>query len=295
MQVLINEDELSNLKVSHDIIQKKVSAGLATRENLYQSEVNLISGESALENAKVSLENAKDDFKVALGMPFSADFLTVMNLMVDSVPVDQTLAIERSLTAKRELRQREIDIELAEFALIRTRDNNDFQGKVSLQVGLSGQDASLLNIYEKPSNNTGVAISFEVPVWDWGKRKARIRSAELGLDKQEFLLQDDKRDIELTIRKLYRNLNNQLLQIEKAEKNVENAQLSYDTKLESYKSGKASSMDLQLVQNQLSNKKMAQTNAIINYKIELLNMKIQTLYDWETREGYIPEALFLTN
>lgn len=294
MQVIIYKDELHNLKKSHDIIQKKVSAGLATRENLYQSEVNLISGETALENALVSLENAKDDFKVVLGMPFSDDFLTVINIMVDAVPVDQNQAIERSLTAKRELRQREIDIEVAEFALISTKDNNDFQGNLSLQVGLSGQDASLMNIYDKPSNNTGIGISFEVPVWDWGKRKAKIRYAELSLERKELLLLDDRREIELTIRKLYRNLDNQLLQITKAEKNVRNAQLSYDTKLESYKSGKASSMDLQLVQNQLSTKKMAQTNAIINYKIELLNMKIQTLYDWETRENYIPESLFIT-
>ncbi|MDA3853729.1 MAG: TolC family protein, partial [Bacteroidales bacterium] len=279
LQVIIYRDELNNLETSYDIIQKKVNAGLATRENLYQSEVNLISGESALENALVNLENAKDDFKVVLGMLFSDDFLTVINIMVDAVPVEQNQAIERSLTAKRELRQREIDIEVAEFALISTMDNNGFQGNLSLEVGLSGQDALLLGIYNKPLNNKGIGISFEVPVWDWGKRKAKIRYAELSLERKELLLLNDRREIELTIRKLYRNLDNQLLQIAKAEKNVENAQLSYDTKLESYKSGKASSMDLQLVQNQLSTKKMTQTNAIINYKIELLNMKIQTLYD----------------
>jgi outer membrane protein len=36
---------------------------------------------------------------------------------------------------------------------------------------------------------------------------------------------------------------------------------------------------------------MSLTNAIINYKIELLNLKIQTLYDFEAQAPIIPEEL----
>ena len=46
-----------------------------------------------------------------------------------------------------------------------------------------------------------------------------------------------------------------------------------------------------MYQNQLSNAKMSLTNAIINYKIELLNLKIQTLYDFEEQVPIIPEEL----
>jgi len=46
-----------------------------------------------------------------------------------------------------------------------------------------------------------------------------------------------------------------------------------------------------LYQNQLSESKMALTNAIIDYKIELLNLKIQTLYDFEKQLPIIPEEL----
>ena len=40
-------------------------------------------------------------------------------------------------------------------------------------------------------------------------------------------------------------------------------------------------MDLNIYQNQLSEKKLAYTNSLISYKLELLNLKIQTLYDFE--------------
>ena len=48
-------------------------------------------------------------------------------------------------------------------------------------------------------------------------------------------------------------------------------------------------MDLNLYQVQLSNNKMAYAQALINYKLELLNLKIQSLYDFTTNQPVIPE------
>ena len=91
-------------------------------------------------------------------------------------------------------------------------------------------------------------------------------------------------NIKLTIRQIYRNLGNLLTQIEIARKNQENAELTYEISLEKYRNGDLTSMDLNLQQNQLTQKKNALINAIINYKLELLNMKLQTLYDFEKKE-----------
>ena len=50
-------------------------------------------------------------------------------------------------------------------------------------------------------------------------------------------------------------------------------------------------MDLRDYQNQLSEKKQDYAQALIDYKIELLNLKIQTLYDFENKKGIIPETI----
>jgi outer membrane protein len=47
-------------------------------------------------------------------------------------------------------------------------------------------------------------------------------------------------------------------------------------------------MDLNIYQNQLSEKQLAYTNSLISYKIELLNLKIQTLYDFEKKVAVSP-------
>jgi hypothetical protein len=40
---------------------------------------------------------------------------------------------------------------------------------------------------------------------------------------------------------------------------------------------------------------MSLTNAIIDYKLELLNLKIQTLYDFEYQVSIIPEEILEEN
>ena len=97
-----------------------------------------------------------------------------------------------------------------------------------------------------------------------------------------------KNDIILTIRKVYRSLLNLRNQIEIARQNVTNAQLTYELNLEKYKNGDLTGMDLNIYQNQLSEKQLSYTNSLISYKLELLNLKIQTLYDFENNVSIAP-------
>ena len=46
-----------------------------------------------------------------------------------------------------------------------------------------------------------------------------------------------------------------------------------------------------MFQNQLSSAKRTYSNSLINYKIELLNLKIQSLWDFKRNTSYIPEDL----
>ncbi|MEI3154864.1 MAG: hypothetical protein V8S95_07010 [Odoribacter sp.] len=66
---------------------------------------------------------------------------------------------------------------------------------------------------------------------------------------------------------------------------------TYEINLEKYRNGNLTGMELQQYQTQLTSAKQAYTNAIISYKLELLNLKIQTLWDFETNKSYLPVNL----
>jgi outer membrane protein TolC len=131
-------------------------------------------------------------------------------------------------------------------------------------------------------------LSLEIPLWDWGRRKSMIKASEAGIATSQIALEEEQNNIILDIRKVYRNLLNLRNQIEIARQNVINAQLTYDLNLERYKNGDLTGMDLNIYQNQLSDKQLTYTSSLISYKLELLNLKIQTLYDFEKKEGVTP-------
>nr|WP_321358742.1 TolC family protein [uncultured Draconibacterium sp.] len=294
MNLTIAKDELANTQKSYDIIKNKVEAGLAAKEEEYQAELNLASAKSTLQNSEVNFENAKDQLKLYLGMDLFEDIMILADVSVNPVPVDLDKAINNGLASRMELRQREIDVETSQFDLVRTKAQNEFRGDVNLRFGITGDNSDLGNIYQNPTKSPSVGISFNIPIFDWGERKARIAAAEAAIQSQELNLNEERKQIVVDIRQVYRNIQNQLNQIDLAKQNEKNAQLTYEINLERYENGDLTGMDLNLYQTQLSEQKVALSQALINYKIELLNLKIQSLYDFEKDEAIIPSELYLT-
>jgi len=295
MNLNIAREELKNTQKSYEIIKNKVDAGLAAMEELYQAELNLATSRSSLQDREVAFENAKDQLKLYLGMDLYDDFSILADVAVNPVPVDLEKAIETGLNSRMELRQREIDIEASMFELVRTKSLNEFRGDVNLRLGISGDDRDLDQIFNAPTNSPSVSVRFSIPLFDWGEKKARIAAQDAAIQSQQLSYTDEQNQIIIGIRQAFRNLLNQLNQIEIAEQSETNAQLTYEINLERYENGDLTGMDLNLYQTQLSERKIAYAQALINYKIELLNLKIQSLYDFEKGEAIIPSELYIDN
>jgi len=280
----IAKDEYENQKISYAITENKVGADLLAREELYQAELNLATSKSSLENTQVLLENTSDDFKLLLGVDLTEEFTVEVDINFVTREVDLNQAIAYGLENRMELRQRAIDIERTKFELIKTKALNEFKGAIGLSLGIFGDNERAPEVYQSPAVNPRMAINFSIPIFDWGENKARMDVTNATMDIQKVDLEVEKNDIMINIRKIYRNLQNLENQIEIAGQNVKNANLTYDLNLERYKNGDLTSIDLERFQSQLSQKKSDLANALINYKIELLNLKIETLYNFETQE-----------
>jgi outer membrane protein len=283
----IARDEYENQKISYEITRNKVDADLLAREEVYQAELNLATSKSTLENNQVLLDNAADDFKLLLGINLTEELSVEVDINFVTREVDLNKAILYGLENRMELRQRAINIERSQFELIRTRSLNEFKGAVSLSLGVFGDNERAPDIYEVPTVNPRIAISFNIPIFDWGENRARMDAANANLEIDKIDLEVEKNEIVIDIRKVYRNLQNLENQILIAEQNVKNAELTYDINLERYKNGDLTSMDLNRFQSQLSEKKSTRADALINYKVELLNLKILSLYDFENQQPVI--------
>jgi outer membrane protein len=292
MSLDIAAEELKNSEQSYEIQKNKVEAGLLPSEELYQAELNLANSQLAVQNSKVSLEDILDTFKLLLGISIYDSIDVFTDITHKTVDVDLDKALNNGLRARMELRQFENNIQEALNNITRVAAQNEFNGDVTLTYGIIGTEKNFGDMFDAPTNTKGVGLTFNIPLWDWGENDARIKAAEATVDQSQLTLEDYRNNIILAIRRVHRSLENLVIQIEIARQNIRNAQLTYDINLERYKNGDLTSMDLSLFQAQLSTANMSEVQALINYKMAVLNLKILSLWDFESGAPIVPESIF---
>jgi outer membrane protein TolC len=279
--VKIAQEQFKNADEQLKIMESKVQAGISAQGELYEADLTRLNSQSDLENKQITYENAMDSFKILVGMQLDRDIEILTDIRKHLVDVDLQKAMAHGLENRMELRQKDISIQTALDDLIQAGAQNEFKAQVDLTLGLTGVNQAFKNIYDSANVDQVVALTLNIPVFDWGQKKHVLAASQAQVDTQRLSLDEQKNQIQLDVRQAYRNLQNQKLQIEIAEKNTKNAQLTYDINLEQYKSGDLSSKDMQFYQQQLSTQKLSQVSALINYKLALLDIKIRSLWDFE--------------
>jgi outer membrane protein TolC len=292
MRVQIAKDDYESQKNNYTLTQNKVEADILSRDELYQAELNMLNSQMNLQNQQVTLQNQLDQFKQSIGMDISEEIDLITDVSYNYVEVDLNKAIEHGVNNRMELRQREIDIENAQFNLIETSATNEFFGNITLAGGLIGTNENIEDVYSNPTDNQQFTLTFDIPLFDWGQRESLIRASETSIEVADINRKDEEIGIMVNLRSVYRNLQNLETQIEISEVSERNAQLSYEINLERYSNGDLSSFDLQQFQSQLSNAKLNRVNALISYKLELLNLKIQSLWDFENNKAVLPDIRY---
>jgi len=288
LQLDIAGEELKNTQQSRNIVADKVKEGMMANVELYQADLNLATARSTIKNRQVSLENALIRFKQFVGMDLDTPILVLASIESnDTLQIDLSKAVKRGLDARMELRQRKIDVEYQQFNLTQVKEYNDLDGSIALSLGLKGNNGALQRVYDKPSKSPSIGISFSVPLYDWGERKARIKAQEASLRSSQIDLETERIGIRVEIEEIVRNIENFRSQIDIERQNQRNAELAYDISMEKYTNGDLTSMDLNLYQSQLSNRRIALVQAKINFKQALLSLKVATLFDLEQQQPVV--------
>jgi len=286
-RVEISREAEQNALESYEIIKSKVEAGISAEEELYQADLTWANSRAALENDQNQYANALDNFKILLGLPLDYDLEVTADIKKDLVQVDLERATQQGLANRMELRQRDIEIKYALNDLIRTGAENEFKASVAVTYGLTDTDPDFGDLYQSPTRSHSIAVSVNIPLFDWGRKKHQMASSRTRVKNAELTAGEERRQIVMEIRQAYRSLRNQETQIEIAEKNVKNARLTYEINLERYRNGDLSSKDIGEFQNQLSTEQLQEVEALINYRLALLDMKIRSLWDFRVNQPVV--------
>lgn len=48
-------------------------------------------------------------------------------------------------------------------------------------------------MYDKPTDNEEVGVTLTIPIFDWGAKKAKVKSSQLAMESDEISLEEQKK------------------------------------------------------------------------------------------------------
>ena len=242
-----------------------------------------IAQQQALKEAKLSVESSRMDLAVLLFRDFDENFSVVDDLDV-APPLPGMGEVETMAThenpalgaAIQALRSANLDIKLARQAYLPTLTVDAVYGIEANAFALNSTVAANKEAGSLPNPGYFLTASLNIPVWDWGIRRSKVRQAELKRAEAEV-------DLSAAQRTLVRNLRGYYDEAQAARQEVDLLRSAVDLSSENlrlntlrYQAGEATILELVDAQTGSTQARNAYDDGLIRYRVAIGNLQTLT-------------------
>jgi outer membrane protein TolC len=243
----IAAQNLKNTEDNYALEQKRIGLGTTTEDKLLQLELQVLNSRQQLQQANYRNEMGLLALRNLLGI---ADSLPYTCLLPDALPANP-LSLEEALQkahANRpewvafERKRLEAQQQVAEAKAARQQVN------LIASYGLNRADPLLSTVYGDPQSQQRFNIGFNVPIVNWGRRQAALKTAQAIEQLTLYTNAIDQQTFDQELVTLYNNLNLLRKNIQLANSTDSVAARRYELSNRLYQSGKLTITDLTLAQ-----------------------------------------------
>lgn len=274
---------LANNDTIYKIEQGRYNIGTTTKDKLLQAELQLLRSRQDVTSAKINLQNAKLDLRSYIGLKATDDFNLQLPQDVPNLFITPEEAVQRAKDNRAEyiaFQRRKLEAE-REVASAR---GQRFEANLSASFGLNNQSSAFDNAYQDPLRQQRINISFNVPVLDWGRNRARMQTAYANKRLNDYVIAQDEVNFEQEIITQVRQFDVLLSQLEITKKSDEVAQERYMVSQNRYLIGKIDITNLNIALTEKDNAKRSYLSALRAFWTAYFDLRRLTLYDFSTAQ-----------
>jgi outer membrane protein TolC len=268
---------------SLSISEKLERSGEVAHSDVVKFQLQSAAQEQAFIEAKLAMDTARLDLAVLLFRDFNENFEVVDDLhLASSLPslADVKVMAERQnpelRAANNTLRGATLDVSIARQAFLPTLTVDTVYGIEANAFALHSPVAAARELGPMPNLGYFVTASLNMPIWDWGVRKSKLRQAEY---------KREQAGVELSAaqRQLIRNFNAFYLEAQTAHEQVDSMRRSADLADESlrlynlrYAAGEATVLEVVDAQTALTQARNAYDDSLVRYRVALASLQTLT-------------------
>ena len=261
----------------------RYNIGTITENEMLQLEINKLSEETNVMNARIEVEDQMQTFRSFLGINREATLKVITEDSIPhfEVPLDEALQLAFENSPDPDMYERRKEESRSNLAYAKA--NAGLKADLYVQFGLSQTGDKLSNSYRNPMNQQYASVSISLPILDWGRGKGRVRVARSNVDLVNTQVEQGIKDFELNVSKMVRQFNLQAYRVTVAAKTDKTAERRHEVARRLYILGKSTILDLNA---SISEKDTARRNyigALRTYWSLYYGLRSMTRYDFQHR------------
>jgi outer membrane protein TolC len=290
---LVNDLERA-LEIGEELLRADSSRAI----EVDQIRIELANAREGLRSQESSVRMELAEVKQGLGLLDTDSIVFEPEFHLDPVRVDMNDAIGYALDLTPTMRQFEIGLRNQEIGLERTKSRGAFRLNLNMSYGREVLADQFGNLWQNPESSYTINVSAYLPLWDWGERKARIASSEIGIEQTKLFWEETQIRIVSDVRNEVLNVREREGRTLALQENLDLARGVSAANFRRFQAGTLSAQELIL-----SLLRQADTNenfleSYVNWKSSLRRLQRQTYYNFEQNrpfldilreEGWIPE------
>lgn len=274
-----------------EISQKQEKGGEAAHADVVRAQIDLAQRERDLKDAQVSIEKAKIALGVLIFPTFSADYGVFDDIEHPPLlpPVEearaQAVATNPDLkAANSEVQQAGYEVSIAKYQYLPSLALDIFYGLDANQLAITSAEAQASGRSTLPSylvagrQNLGYSAqaTLNVPVWNWGATRSKVRQAEMRRDQAQMDLMIARKTLDGNLASADAEARGAMAQIESLEGSVTLARESLRLTLLRYEAGEATALEVVDAQSTVNLARNALDDGLARYRIAFATLQTLT-------------------
>ena len=275
----IAEYNLANNDTIYKIEQGRYNIGTTSEDKLLQIELQLLRSRQDVAQAKLNFQTASLQLRSFIGLRNGESIELKMPEEIPLFTMDENEALSHAKETRSDyiaFQRRKYEAEAA----VAQAKGQRYQVSLTASYGLNNIGDTCGEIYNNPAKQQAANLSLNIPLIDWGRRKALMRTANANKQLTDYIIDQDQVNFEQQVLTQVRQFEMLRLQIEITKKSDEVALARYNVAQNRYLIGKTDILNLSTALREKDEAKRSYVQALKSFWTSYYDLRRLTLYDF---------------
>ena len=262
----------------------RYNIGTITENEMLQLEINKLTEETNMMNARIEVEDQMQVLRSFLGFQRDVTLKVIPEGEVPQfeIPLGEALKMAFENSPEPDMYKR-MQLQ-SQSNLAYAKANAGLKADLYVQFGLSQTGDKFTDSYRNPMNQHYASIGISLPILDWGRGKGQIRVAKSNVDLVNTQAEQGMKDFELNVARMVRQFNLQSQYVKVASKTDRTADRRYEVAKRLYILGKSTILDLNAAITEKDAARRSYISALKSYWSLYYGLRSMTGYDFEKNQ-----------